>query len=41
MNDYIDKIIIPFVNIVNDDCDLSLGRHALVIFDCFRGQITD
>ena len=41
MNDYIDKIIIPYVNKVKDDCYLPLGQHVLVIFDCFRRQITD
>ena len=37
MNDY----IIPYVNKVKDDCYLPLGQHVLVIFDCFRRQITD
>ena len=41
MNDYIDKVIIPYVNKVKDDCDLPLEHRALVIFDWFRGQITD
>ena len=41
MNDYIDKIIIPYVDKVKDYSDLPLGQRALVIFDCFRGQITD
>ena len=46
MNDYIDNIIIiiPYVNKNNHkdyyDCDLPLGQHASVIFDCFHGQIT-
>lgn len=41
MNDYINKIIMPYVNKVKDDLDLSLDQRALVIFDCFRGQITE
>ena len=41
MNDYIDKIIIPYIIKVKDDADLPLGQRALVIFDCFRGQITE
>ena len=32
MNDYIDKIIIPYVNKVKDDYDLPLGQRAMVIF---------
>ena len=41
MNDYIDNIIIPYVNKVKDDCDLPLGQRAWVIFGCFREHITD
>uniref|UniRef100_K1RE79 DDE-1 domain-containing protein n=1 Tax=Magallana gigas TaxID=29159 RepID=K1RE79_MAGGI len=41
MNDYIDKINLPYVNKVKDDLDLPFGQRALVIFDCFRGQITE
>lgn len=43
MNDYIDKSILPYlhVNKVKDDLDLPLGQRAQVIFDCFRGQITE
>ena len=37
----VSKIIILYVNKVKDDCDLPLGQRALVIFDCFFGQITD
>ena len=41
MNDYIDTIIIPYANKVKDDSDLPLDQRALMIFDCFRGQLTD
>ena len=41
MIDYVDKIIAPYVDKIKDHLDLPLGRKALVIFDCFRGQITE
>lgn len=41
MNNYIDIIILPYVIKVKDDLDLPLGQRALVIFECFRGQITE
>lgn len=38
---YIKNIIAPYVENVKDELDLPLAQKALVIFDCFRGQITD
>ena len=40
MDSYIDKIIVPYVNKIKEKEDLALGQKALVIFYCFRGQIT-
>ena len=41
MIQYITLIIGPYVEEIKDEFDLPLAQKALVIFDCFRGQITD
>ena len=41
MIQYIDKIICPYVSDTIDELDLPIRQKALVIFDCFRGQITE
>lgn len=38
---YIKNVIRPYVDNVKDELDLPLAQKALVIFDCFRGQITE
>lgn len=40
MTRYIKNIIIPYVDKIKDELDLPLGKKALVIFDCFRGQLS-
>lgn len=37
---YIEKIINPYIDKVKYDYDFPLAKKALLIFDCFRGQIT-
>ncbi|KAJ8306699.1 hypothetical protein KUTeg_015740 [Tegillarca granosa] len=41
MAEYINKIIVPYIDSVKDEKDFSIRQKSLVIFDCFRGQITD
>ena len=41
MIDYVDKIIKPYVRNTIFKKDLPLHQKAIVIFDCFRAQITD
>jgi len=41
MIQYITHIIGPYVEEIKDEFDLQLAQKALVIFDCFRGQITE
>lgn len=41
MTEYIKKSISPYVDQIKDELDLPIRQKALVIFDCFRGQITD
>lgn len=41
MIDYVDKIIKPYVRNTIVKKDLPLHQKAIVIFDCFRAQITD
>ena len=41
MLNYIDKIIVPFVERVREDLGLDKQQAALAIFDHFKGQLTD
>lgn len=41
MIDYVNKIICPYVANVREEYDLPLGQKSLLVFDCFRGQITE
>ena len=38
--DYVNKIIIPYVNKTRENLNLDLRHSALVIFDVFKGQCT-
>ena len=40
MAEYIETIVSPYVEETKDALDLPLAQRSLVIFDCFRGQIT-
>ena len=40
MQQYIEQIIIPFINQKLQDLSLEKWRTTLVLFDCFRGQTT-
>ena len=40
-NNYIDKIILPYVIQKRKDLNLDDSHSALVIFDVFKGQCTD
>ena len=40
MQRYIEQIIIPFIDQKRQDLSLDKSHTALVLFDCFRGQIT-
>ena len=41
MLQYINNIIVPFVQRARSDLGLDEQQAALAIFDCFRGQLTD
>ena len=37
---YIEKIIVPFVNVRRAELKLPMSQHALAIFKCFKSQTT-
>ena len=41
MKRYIERIVIPFVDLKRKELMLAKSHPALVLFDCFRGQTTD